>query len=71
MTELPAVAAAETEFAVLLTTSIAASVPAYGGSSFKFYMRPVVLEVTETISKELITLRTLGCIKDVFPYADS
>lgn len=51
-------------------TSVTTSVPLSGSlSAFKLSIGLIVLEVTESTSRELL-LRTLGCVKDVFPHAN-
>ena len=55
------------EFAVLSTTSVTASVPVSERSSLlNLSVGAVVLDVTEDTSRELL-LKTLSCIKEVFP----
>ncbi|WP_303814424.1 hypothetical protein [Selenomonas ruminantium] len=70
MPDLPAVASAETQFAVLSAASVTASLSLSGShSALKHFIGPVVLEITESTSREWL-LRTLGCVKDVFPNAN-
>ncbi len=67
MPELPAIDSSETQFAVLSTTSVTAAIPmSERRSLLKLSVGAVVLEVTEDTSRELL-LKTLSCIKEVFP----
>ena len=67
MPELPAIDSSETQFAVLSTTSVTAAVPmSERRSRLKLSVGVAVLEVTEDTSRELL-LKTLSCIKEVFP----
>ena len=70
MPQLKAEQTDETQFAVLSATAVTASVQVRGGtSSLKLACGPVVLEVTEHTSQDLLR-QTLSCVKDVFMHAD-
>ena len=66
MPNLPESSASETQFAVLSATSISAAVPLHEKSSLKLSLGPVLLEVTEDTTRELL-LKSLRCVKEVFP----
>ena len=56
-----------TRFAVLSTAAVTTTVQALSQPSrLKLSCGPVMLEITEQTSRELLT-QTLRCIKDVFP----
>ena len=70
MPQLKAEQTDETQFAVLSATAVTASVQVRGGtSSLKLACGPVVLEVTEHTSQDLLR-QTLSCVKDVFMHAN-
>ena len=70
MPQLKAEQIAETQFVVLSATDVTASVQVRGETaSLKLACGPVVLEVTEHTSQDLLR-QTLSCVKDVFMHAD-
>ena len=70
MSQLKVEQAAETQFAVLSAAAVTASVQVRGEtSSLKLACGPVVLEVTERTSQDLLR-QTLSCVKDVFMHAN-